>query len=357
VPVCWVFSQSRGHATLCSPRVAMQPTEPAEGGGPLLEGDSLLAQSAEIKAAAFFTVKPSELHVKCLLGKGAQAGVYKAEWTRSFAASTSSIVVAVKRLHADLGAVYRDREALTCLTDHPNLVKCFDSTVDPPYLVITEFCAGGSLFDLLYNTRQELSLYQRIKILTDVAAGMRYLHAQTPRVVHRDLKSSNVLLTKPIRSCDQEPFAKVADFGLARTSEGTNTWAAMTVGVGTWRWMAPEVFDNEDKDSATYDERADVFSFAILMYEVLVRKLPYSEQFPVDSSDPRIGLHVCMGLRPSLLGVAPEYPTVLSDLMQRGWASDISQRPQFEELEQELRGLLASLPAPKPKAAGSGGYA
>lgn len=318
----------------------MPLTEPAgEDGGASPQGEGgLLAHNAEIRAAAFFTVRPSELKVRCLLGSGAQADVYKAEWTRSFAAGTSSIVVAVKRLHADLGPVYRDREALTLLTDHPNLVKCFDSTVDPPYLVITEFCSGGSLFDLLYNTRQELSLRQRVKILVDVAAGMRYLHEQTPRIVHRDLKSSNVLLTKPIRSGDQEPFAKVADFGLARTSEGSSTLAAMTVGVGTWRWMAPEVFDAEDV--ATYDERADVFSFAILMYEVLLRKLPYSEQFPVDSCDPRIGLHVCMGLRPNLLGVAPEYPPALNDLMQRGWASDAAQRPGFEELERELRGLL-----------------
>lgn len=301
-------------------------------------------QSAEISSAAFFTVKPSELHVRSVLGNGAQAKVYKAVWTRSFAASTSSIVVAVKQLHSDLGPVYRDREALTLLTDHPNLVKCFDSTIDPPYLVVTEFCAGGSVFDLLYNSRQELTLRQGVKILADVAAGMRYLHAQKPCILHRDLKSSNVLLTKPIRSTQQEPFAKVADFGLARTSAETSSIAMMTVGVGTWRWMAPEVFDNDD--AGPYDERADVFSFAILMYEVLVRKIPYSEKFPLDSTDPRIGLHVCMGLRPSLLGAMPEAPPVLSELMQQSWHREASNRPGFEQLERQLHDLLATLPAP-----------
>lgn len=306
-----------------------------------------LSASQAISKAAFFTVKPSELHVLGTLGSGAQADVYKAEWRRSFAASTSSIIVAVKRLHSDLGPVYRDREALTFLTEHPNIVKCFDSTLDPPYLVITEFCAGGSLFDLLYNTRQDLSLRQRLKILSDVAGGMRYLHSQKPSIIHRDLKSSNVLLTKPIRSAEQEPFAKVADFGLSRTSGGeTASMVAMTVGVGTWRWMAPEVFEN-DGNSGAYDEKADVFSFAILMYEVLLRKMPYSDKFPSDSTDPRIGIHVCMGGRPSLSGVSEDQcPPIISSLMQRGWDTDTAQRPSFDELEEALQAQLGLLPRP-----------
>ncbi|CAE8634155.1 unnamed protein product [Polarella glacialis] len=160
-----------------------------------------------ISSLGFFTVKPSELKLLSKLGAGAHANVHKAVWTRSFAASTSSIIVAVKSLQSDLDAIYRDRESLTILTDHPNLVKCFDSTLDPPYLVVTEFCAGGSLFNLLYNTTQELSARQRIKVLLDVATGMRYLHAQKPCILHRDLKSSNVLLTKPIR---QLPWAFTA---------------------------------------------------------------------------------------------------------------------------------------------------
>merc|ERR1712194_601783 len=120
---------------------------------------------------------------------------------------------------------------------------------------------------------------------------------------------------------EQTPFAKVADFGLARLAAGPSSWQEMTVGVGTWRWMAPEVFDMEDND-VPYDESVDVFSFAILMYEVIVRKLPYSEQFPIESNDPRIGLHVCLGLRPNLIGVMGELPEILSDMMQRGWAND-----------------------------------
>jgi len=312
-----------------------------------LRGDSIEAHHEEIKVAQFSTVKPSELHVKSKLGSGAQADVYKAEWMRQFATGTSSIVVVVKRLNTDLDEIYRDREALTLLTEHPNLVKCFDCTLELPYLIVTEFCAGGSIFDLLYNSKQELCLRQKLKILADVACGMKFLHGSDPCIVHRDLKSGNVLLTRPIKSVDALPFAKVADFGLSRptgSAGGAASLAAMTVGVGTWRWMAPEVFELDD--NCTYDEKADVFSFAMVMYEVLARTMPYIEQFPMDSSDPRIGLHICLGMRPKTENIS-ECPKELVDMMVRSWEGNPADRPSFEELVKQLEPLYSQAPLPE----------
>lgn len=289
-----------------------------------------------LNAALFFTVKPSELRILSVLGSGAHANVYQAEWTRTFAAGTSSIIVAVKQLHTDLGEVYRNRERLTML--------------EPPYLIITEFLAGGSLFDLLYNSSQQLSIWQQVKILLDIASGMRYLHEQKPCILHRDLKSSNVLLAKPLRSATQEPFAKVADFGLARASDDVQQ--AMTAGVGTWRWMAPEVFASDpDSDDAAYNLKADVYSFGILMYEVLERQLPYSEKFGTDVSDPRIGLHVCRGLRPAMKPISTDDGThevreELKLLMQRAWSNEPEDRPDFQELEDNLSRLWQALDSP-----------
>lgn len=301
---------------------------------------------AALNTALFFTVKPSELRILTALGAGAHANVYKAEWTRTFAAGTSSIIVAVKQMHTDLGEVYRNRERLTMLTEHPNLVKCVDSTLEPPYLIITEFLAGGSLFDLLYNSDQELSLWQQVKILLDVASGMKYLHEQKPCILHRDLKSSNVLLAKPLRNSSQEPFAKVADFGLSRVDAAETSKQGMTVG-GTWRWMAPEVFASSDDDPEPYNLKADVFSFGILMYEVMERQLPYSERFGNDVSDPRISLHVCMGLRPEVRSStsedSPEVREAIRNLMQRAWHNEPDDRPSFPELEEVLKGQWEAL--------------
>lgn len=300
----------------------------------------------EMQKALFFTVKPSELLLESPLGQGAQASVYKAAWTRSFGFSTTSILVAVKHLHSDVGEVYRNREWLTRLTDdHPNLVKCFDSTLSPPYLVINELCAGGSLFDLLYKSEQALYPHQQLKILLDVAAGMRYLHAQNPPILHRDLKSSNVLLSNDLKSTSHEPLAKVADFGLARVSDHGSASGCLTIAVGTWRWMAPEVFGLDAEDTV-YNDRADVFSFAMLMYEVLERRLPYSETYPTNFSDPRIALHVCMGMRPhidqSIADVsASQFLPKLRSLTQRAWSNEAADRPSFQTLENILSGLYA----------------
>lgn len=275
-----------------------------------------------------------------MLGSGGQADVYKAQWTRSFGAATSIITIAVKRLLTDADVV-RDREAMALVLDHKNLVKCLDFTPEPPYLIIMEFCAGGSVFDLLYNSKQELSLCHQTKILSDVATGMRYLHELG--ILHRDLKSSNVLLTRPIRGLETLPCAKVADFGLARNETGPSL-AKMTVRVGTWRWMAPEVFDLLHDGNGQYDIKCDVFSFAILIYEVLVRKLPYCEKYPVDSKDPRIAMHVCLGLRPNLIGCTEHFPDMLTEFMKKAWDPEPHQRPDFVELDEKFSELLASFP-------------
>jgi len=304
------------------------------------------SEELDISSASFHHVKTSELQVQCLLGSGAQAHVFKAEWTRAFSSGTSSIVVAVKRLRR-VDIVCREREAMALHMDHPNVVKCFDYTTVPPYLIVSEFCAGGSLFGALYESSLHLSIRQRVKILADVASGMRYLHAQTPSIIHRDLKSPNVLLTKYIRAVDQEPMAKVTDFGLSRFSRdqqstGSSNARAYTMGVGTWRWMAPEMFFASDSDD--YDEKVDVYSFGIVAYEVLVQKVPYAAEFPdLKDADPRMGLRVLDGLRPDVSELNPKFPLVLTEIMVKCWADQPSSRPAFQELEPIMAELYVSL--------------
>eukprot|EP00401_Gymnodinium_catenatum_P076744 CAMPEP_0117556520 /NCGR_PEP_ID=MMETSP0784-20121206/51852_1 /TAXON_ID=39447 /ORGANISM="" /LENGTH=338 /DNA_ID=CAMNT_0005353799 /DNA_START=59 /DNA_END=1075 /DNA_ORIENTATION=+ len=290
----------------------------------------------EVERALHSSGKRCEFRVLEPLGQGEQATVYKAIWARSFATCRSSITVALKVLHSNAGKV-RDREALTLLTDHPNLTKCFHTIVDPPYVIVSEYCAGGTLFDLLYNTNTVISLWQRLKILVDVSSGMAWLHAQNPIILHRDLKSSNVLLARAVNSQTEEPYAKVADFGLSREATKLST-GAMTACVGTWRWMAPEVFDVSDHQ--TYDERADVFSFAMVMYEVLTRQLPYAERFPNDCFDPRIGLNVVLGLRPSVDPSSGIHPQLI-EIMQSSWAGDPLARPTFETIQPALQEVLS----------------
>jgi len=109
-----------------------------------------------------------------------------------------------------------DSESLTRCISHPNLLKTFEVTTKSPFLIVTEYCEGGSLCDCVHRSSVPLSWRQRLKVLVDVAKGMEYLHSRNPRILHRDLKSCNVLLAKPITNQSDQPTAKVADFGLSR---------------------------------------------------------------------------------------------------------------------------------------------
>lgn len=129
--------------------------------------------------------------------------------------------------------------------------------------VLSEFMAGGDLRVLLsyYDESESHGFgYEKVKIALHVAHALTYLHSLELPVIHRDLKSKNVLLTPDLD-------AKLTDFGLSRERIDTT----VTAGVGTSLWMAPEVMFGEK-----YDVAADMFSFGVLLSESDTQKLPYS---------------------------------------------------------------------------------
>ncbi|XP_010245293.2 PREDICTED: serine/threonine-protein kinase STY46-like [Nelumbo nucifera] len=120
---------------------------------------------------------------------------------------------------------------------------------------------------------------------------------------------------------------KVADFGVARFQ---NQGGEMTAETGTYRWMAPEVINHQP-----YDQKADVFSFSIVLWELTTGKVPYETMTPLQAA-----LGVRQGLRPAL----PEktHPKPL-DLMQRCWEAVPSKRPSFSEIVAELEEFLQEI--------------
>lgn len=308
-------------------------------------GDGNQAADSEKKQRTVSSAKPtpvfedgvihsSELTFHKVLGSGAQGDVFLSTWKRSFGCSSCTTTVAVKRL-AEHACTHLDREALLLRTDHPNLVQCFGAwTADAPFLLVLEFCSGGSLYNQLHHPEAlRLTWKQRVKILCDVAEGMKYLHSHQPKIIHRDLKSTNILLLQPVVSEDCEPHAKITDFGLARVQEEVSTWGPMTQCVGTWRWTAPEVFA-----STHYNEKADIYSFAMVMYELLTSLVPFADNWPDTKTTltPRIGLWVVKGLRPKVTFSGPE---PLKDLMVMCWENEAQRRPTFEEVAEILNGL------------------
>ncbi|XP_061969353.1 serine/threonine-protein kinase STY46-like isoform X3 [Populus nigra] len=199
---------------------------------------------------------------------------------------------------------------------HRNVVRFIGACTKSPHLcIVTEFMPGGSLYDYLHKNHNILELPQLLKFVIDVCKGMEYLHQNN--IIHRDLKTANLLM-------DTQNVVKVADFGVARFQ---NQGGVMTAETGTYRWMAPEVINH-----LPYDQKADVFSFAIVLWELVTAKVPYDSMTPLQAA-----LGVRQGLRPDLPQNA--HPKLL-DLMQRCWETVPDKRPSFSEITVELETLL-----------------
>merc|ERR1719379_2672018 len=150
------------------------------------------------------------------------------------------------------------------------------SSIQRPFRIITEFCSGGCCFELLHNMEDiELSWRQKTKMCRDVAQAMQYLHSFNPQIVHRDLKSLNLLLQTPVICEEDVPVVKVSDFGLSRMKDQTDEWGKMTNAAGTCHWMAPEVFMG-----TSYDEKVDIYSYAMILFEIICREIPFEEEEP-----------------------------------------------------------------------------
>ena len=144
--------------------------------------------------------------------------------------------------------------------------------------------------------------------------GMIYLHSGNPPVLHRDLKSANLLL-------DDSYAAKIADFGLSRIKA---TERSMTGNCGTVQWMSPECLASSD-----YAEPADVYSFGIILWELLSRECPFDGQTPIQCA---LGV-LNNDARPPI----PDWcPPALASLIRRCVTRQPSERPTFEQILEEL---------------------
>ena len=130
---------------------------------------------------------------------------------------------------------------------HVNCVLFMGACTTPPELcIVTEFIGRGSLHDVMKSNRPDFDWKRKMKIATHAAIGMLYLHSRSPPIVHRDLKSDNLLVTDDF-SC------KVCDFGLARVKAHVTHVETTHANAGTPAWMAPELLRGEE-----FDERVDV---------------------------------------------------------------------------------------------------
>ena len=149
------------------------------------------------------------------------------------------------------------------------LVQLVGACKKPPvFCIIIEYLSGGSLRTFLHKLEHKPLCWPKlIAIALDIARGMEYIHSQG--VIHRDLKPENVLF-------DQDLCAKIADFGIACEEAYCDKLAEDP---GTYRWMAPEMIK-----SKPYGHKVDVYSFGLVLWEMVTGTMPYEEMMPIQAA-------------------------------------------------------------------------
>ncbi|XP_039144615.1 serine/threonine-protein kinase STY46-like [Dioscorea cayenensis subsp. rotundata] len=264
------------------------------------------------------------------IGQGTTAEIYRGNWR--------GLDVAVKWINPQYfepnegGEAWFAQELETLSRQrHPFVLRFLGACLLPPEnaWVVTELLSGQTLGEWLHGCKKRRKeslkplpcLKERIEKGVEIAQAMQYLHEQKPRVIHRDLKPSNILL-------DESMHVRVADFGHARfLIEGQK---ALTGRMGTYVYMAPEVIRSEP-----YTEKCDVYSFGIILNELITGERPYIEATlkPIE-----IAAGVEQGkLRPRLTENEELDTTELTELINCMWDGDATARPSFRTITCNLR--------------------
>lgn len=215
---------------------------------------------------------------------------------------------------------------------HENIVRFIgvsipDDTLKTgiPCMIVSELCSNGDLWDYVRNVKPPRDL-DVFKMLLETARGLEYLHMHS--IVHRDVKSSNVLVTKD-RSC------KINDFGLARVKKSQRS--KMKSVVGTVNWQAVELWCKQPQ----YNEKVDVWSAAMTFWETLQWYEDY-KSYPFEGMNEftiyeEVGKD---GLRPPTDKISQQFGDDIVKLLNRMWEADPRKRPTMDTVCKDLEKLI-----------------
>jgi serine/threonine protein kinase len=222
------------------------------------------------------------------IGGGAVGIIYKG-WFRDSPVALKTLFD--PRVDDKLKREYMDELLVMSKLNHSNIVSFLGACMVSPNLCFVMELCQNSLHHFLHHERVAYSELDCVQISLDIASAMEYLHAQRPAIIHRDLKSLNVLIAF-------NGAAKISDFGLVKNP---NTQA------GTPAYMAPELFQNK-----SFSKTVDAYAFAILMWELFSGDVPFYMMEIMD-----IRQKVIEGGRPR---IPASIPSRISSLIRRCWS-------------------------------------
>ena len=210
---------------------------------------------------------------------------------------------------------------ISLLVNHPNIINIIgiSSSLDNETIfIIEEYLKKNSLKNYLENKSVNLNLINKLNLIYDISKAIYYLHSREPKILHRDLKSSNILL-------DNNLNCKLCDFGLSKLIYN-NISNYQTNSTSTLYWMSPEFLCD-----GIFNEFSDIYSFAILIWEIMTRDtVPYKN---VNQMDFILGnKEIIDNKRPETnLEIFNECPEI-KDLIEKMWNTDWNKRPKIKDV-------------------------
>ncbi|NXM31841.1 ANKK1 protein, partial [Oxyruncus cristatus] len=230
-----------------------------------------------------------------------------------------------------------DRTSMNCLMEEATKMEKIKfqhivtiyGVCNSPLGIVMEYMARGSLEKILPTHKMSWQL--KFRVIHEMGLAMNFLHSMTPPLLHLDLKPGNILL-------DGNMHVKISDFGLSKWMEQSSRMQYIESSAlrGTLSYIPPEMFLQNSKPPGT---KYDVYSFGIVIWEVLMQKKPYA-----GANMMAIIVKVAAGKRPGLELISDDWPgecQQMVDLMKRCWDQDPKQRPSFSDIPVETDMLLA----------------
>ncbi|CAN6452371.1 unnamed protein product [Victoria cruziana] len=253
------------------------------------------------------------------LFEGSFGTVHRADWHGSDVAVK---ILMEQDFHEERFNEFLREVAIMKRLRHPNIVLFMGAVTQPPNLsIVTEFLSRGSLYKLIHRpgARESMDERRRLNMAFDVAKGMNYLHRRSPPIVHRDLKSPNLLV-------DKKWTVKVCDFGLSRLK--ANTFLSSKSTAGTPEWMAPEVLRDEPSN-----EKCDVYSFGVILWELVTMQQPWSSLNPAQ-------VVAAVGFQNKRLQIPSYVNPKVASIIESCFANDPWKRPSFSSIMDSLKSLI-----------------
>ncbi|XP_042042345.1 serine/threonine-protein kinase CTR1-like isoform X1 [Salvia splendens] len=298
-------------------------------------GGNMLFQTKSSAELAFdieeLKIHWDDLVIKERIGAGSFGTVHRAEWNDSDVAVK---ILMEQDFHAERFKEFLREVAIMKRLRHPNIVLLMGAVTEPPNLsIVTEYLSRGSLYRLLHKhgAREMLDERRRLSMAYDVAKGMNYLHKHNPPIVHRDLKSPNLLV-------DIKFTVKVCDFGLSRFK--ANTFLSSKSAAGTPEWMAPEVLRDEPSN-----EKSDVYSFGVILWELATLQQPWGNLNPAQ-------VVAAVGFKGKRLEIPEDMNPQVAAIIVSCWANEPWKRPSFSSIMESLAPLIKSPSRSKPASRG-----